>query len=288
MVNGQLHVVRYYPYYHMAFPLMKELMVQQCDLGPAEARELEGIQDLGSLYNLVGHDFWVVAPCASTAAPGRAMEGTRLTVVARPPGGHEFTIRTPGLPARWADFDRELRYWFYRLEDAVLEAPLGKCTERILDTAVTIFYYWVHFAPLSRGSAACGYILMFSILHAAGFELECPMKPGVQWDWEAILRPEPESFLAVIKPWLLRKHSIIEQDGVKMVVLGDQKNQEQRTDELSFNGDYHGRGFDFEQISCSGECKISSLERLPSLAAELCTSIRDTLHLLNYCDYEHS
>jgi hypothetical protein len=39
--------------------------------------------DLESLYELVKRDFWVVSPCHSRAAPGRVMEGTRLTVVVR-------------------------------------------------------------------------------------------------------------------------------------------------------------------------------------------------------------
>lgn len=54
----------------------------------------------------------VVTPCHSTAAPGRVMEGTRLTIQYKPPNGYEYTIRTPGTPTRWVHFEEELQ-WFW-------------------------------------------------------------------------------------------------------------------------------------------------------------------------------
>jgi hypothetical protein len=42
-----------------------------------------------------------------------------------------------------------------------------------------------------------------------GYHLELPaLPPNKQLDWEAILRPNPASFIAHVKPWLLPKLSL--------------------------------------------------------------------------------
>lgn len=77
-------------------------------------------------------------------------------------------------------------------------------TQRFLATVVQMFYYWVNFGPLSRGSAACGYVVLWGLMAAAGWRLTEPLPPNIQMDWEAILRPNPEAFLAKARPWLKR------------------------------------------------------------------------------------
>lgn len=63
----------------------------------------------------------------------------------------------------------------------------------------------MNFGPLSRGSAACGYTVLSGLMAAAGWRLAEPPPPNIQLDWEAILRPNPEAFLAIARPWL--RHS---------------------------------------------------------------------------------
>lgn len=67
-----------------------------------------------------------------------------------------------------------------------------------------MFYYWVNFGPLSRGSAACGYVVLSGLMAAAGWRLTEPLPRNIQMDWEAILRPNPEAFMAEARPWLKR------------------------------------------------------------------------------------
>jgi len=56
------------------------------------------------------------------AESGGVMEGTRLTVQRKEePKGFEFTIRTPGTPARWVQYEAELEGVFGRLTTLVLE-----------------------------------------------------------------------------------------------------------------------------------------------------------------------
>ena len=116
----------------------------------------------------------------SFASVGLVMEGTRLTIVQHDPDGFEFTIRTPGTPKRWAQYDEELSAIWRQLEakGAQLRRSHGQraaaataagadggegevrlSPDELRSTAdliLSVFFYWVNFGPLSRGSAACG------------------------------------------------------------------------------------------------------------------------------------
>ena len=41
----------------------------------------------------------------------------------------------------------------------------------MLDAILTLFFFWVHFAPLTRGSAACGYALVHALLLSVGWQV---------------------------------------------------------------------------------------------------------------------
>lgn len=136
---------------------------------------------------------------------------TRLTIVANNPDGFEFTIRTPGTPERWKQYDDELCAVWGKLTAAICENADSERQEAkeaqeeaVCDLILTMFYYWVNFGPLSRGSAACGYIVLSGLMAAAGWRLTELLPANVQMDWEAILRPSPEAFIAKARPWLKR------------------------------------------------------------------------------------
>ena len=67
--------------------------------------------------------------------------------------------------------------------------------------AAKLFYYWVSFGPLSRGSAYCGYAVLAGTLVAAGLS-PCSLPANRQFDWEAILSPTPAAFLEEHAAWL--------------------------------------------------------------------------------------
>lgn len=56
--------------------------------------------------------------------------------------------------------------------------------------------------PLSRGSAAVGYVVLLGLFLAANMDVTASIPPGVQVDWEAILSPDPDTFVDAVKPWL--------------------------------------------------------------------------------------
>lgn len=56
--------------------------------------------------------------------------------------------------------------------------------------------------PLSRGSAAVGFVVMLGLLLAANMDFTGNIPKGVQVDWEAILNFDPNSFADSVKSWL--------------------------------------------------------------------------------------
>ncbi|KAI8019236.1 Suppressor of RPS4-RLD 1 [Camellia lanceoleosa] len=53
--------------------------------------------------------------------------------------------------------------------------------------------------PLSRGSAAVGFVVLLGLLLAANMEFTGSIPEGFQVDWEAILNSDPNSFVDSVK-----------------------------------------------------------------------------------------
>jgi len=66
----------------------------------------------------------------------------------------------------------------------------------VLRAALALFYCWVTFAPLSRGTAACGYAALIASVSASGYVVRRWLLTGMQLDWEAILSVSRDEFIA--------------------------------------------------------------------------------------------
>uniref|UniRef100_A0A0E0LGB9 Uncharacterized protein n=1 Tax=Oryza punctata TaxID=4537 RepID=A0A0E0LGB9_ORYPU len=66
----------------------------------------------------------------------------------------------------------------------------------------SIAFQGYNFMPLSRGSAAVGYVVLLGLFLAANMDVTASIPQGVQVDWEAILSQDPDTFVDKIKPWL--------------------------------------------------------------------------------------
>lgn len=208
LVNGQMKTIRYYAYFPQAFARMTSLLGSgyfNIDgnyevLSLFNRKQLESANSLEDVRRIVGQDFYVIVPCESENVCGLIMEGTRLTLLTHEPEGYEFTIRTPGLPQRWSLFDSELQVIFDKLLDLISNKENSKeeiSKEEIVYQSLKLYYYWVVFAPLSRGTALCGYAMLSGTLQAAGFEIEGSLPKNIQLDWEAILATNFKAFLPV-------------------------------------------------------------------------------------------
>jgi tetratricopeptide (TPR) repeat protein len=220
MLTGQLRVPRYYPYFPKAFEALKGLVDQQCPLTDGLREQVYASKTGLDLYGVMKRDFWVVSPCyrLSTVAtgestrqvrsdPGKYLEGTRLTMTSKPPEGVEFTTRMPGLPERYKEYDAELRHVYELLRGQMAKLGVSKGEEggnpsRLRypgDLMLAYFYLWVTFAPLTRGSAATGYAVLYALFLAADMPIGVSPPSGVQADFEAFLEPRAETFIATIR-----------------------------------------------------------------------------------------
>jgi hypothetical protein len=92
--------------------------------------------------------------------------------------------------------------------DIISDSPSTK-ELAVLRVALELFYIWVHFSPLTRGTAACAYAGLMSIMISFGYVFSEPLPLNKQLDWEAIFSINSTEFIDNILPLLpLVKSSI--------------------------------------------------------------------------------
>jgi hypothetical protein len=230
MVNGQLRSPRYYIYCPQAIHRVRTIVLSEGYYTVADEKRTVSdenvrklLQDPGCtlqvLHRVIGGDFYVRVPCPSISQPGLlTLEGTRITLCKREPDGFEFSIRTPGTPARSNQFDAELNTCFAELENYVVKSHStaeGISDEILFQKAFEIFYLWIVYAPLSRGTAGCGYAVLISVLMSCGITLREPIPFGKQLDWEAILAHDCTEFIAKMKEWFTIVKSSVVSDALQ-------------------------------------------------------------------------
>ncbi|CAN1324635.1 Suppressor of RPS4-RLD 1 [Linum perenne] len=217
MILGQSRVIRYYPNYERTLKVAKNVMKEKlCVYSKTDSvidiSNNEKLKDIlvaetcSDIYRAVGEDFWLATWCNSTAFEGKQLEGTRIALVKMGESGFDFAIRTPCTPSRWEDFDAEMAMAW----DAVCNTYCGEnygstdfdVLENLRGAILRMTYYWYNFMPLSRGSAAVGFIVLQGLLLAANMEFTGQIPKDLQVDWEAILNYDPNSFVDSVKSWL--------------------------------------------------------------------------------------
>jgi hypothetical protein len=131
MVTGQTEVVRYFPYCALALEVTKRMVReglahnvhdQRFYIPPERLSKLDSVKNVHTLYAVVQQPFYVETPCHSIAQPGKTMAGTRITLLSKDPDGFEYTIRTPGTPSRWIEYDKEMTNLWKLINDEALKA----------------------------------------------------------------------------------------------------------------------------------------------------------------------
>ncbi|XP_027193136.1 suppressor of RPS4-RLD 1 isoform X2 [Cicer arietinum] len=217
LILGQAKVVRYFPNYERTLDIAKTVMKERSYVHgktdqiihlskDGRLEEIMHAKSCSDLYKVVGEDFWSATWCNSTAFEGKQLEGTRITLVKMGQHGFDFAIRTPCTPARWEDYDAEMAMAWEALCNAYCGENYGSTDfdvlENVRDAILRMTYYWYNFMPLSRGTAAVGFVVMLGLLLAANMEFTGSIPQGFQADWEAILNLDPKSFVDSVKSWL--------------------------------------------------------------------------------------
>ncbi|KAJ7524844.1 hypothetical protein O6H91_17G024500 [Diphasiastrum complanatum] len=217
MLLGQAKVIRYHQNIERAYSIVKELILERHNVYNASDERVEisssddlkavkGASSCSELYDIVKEDFWVVSPCASTASKGKVMDGTRITLQKRGTIGFDFSIRTPGTPKRWVDYDAEMAAAWEELCQEYFEASSissnMESLKKVRDCILRLTYYWYNFMPLARGTAVVGYTTLLGLFLAADMNVTTSIPKGIQVDWEAILSPNLGSFSRGIGSWM--------------------------------------------------------------------------------------
>ena len=72
----------------------------------------------------------------------------------------------------------------------------------ILKMSLEFYYFWINFSPLTRGTAACGYSLLQSIMLSCNLRFKNPLPKDIQLDWEAIFSTDSNDFVNRMLPLL--------------------------------------------------------------------------------------
>lgn len=92
-----------------------------------------------------------------------------------------------------------MSYYWYNISAVVVVIRLSVQQGSKISTAFHVRY---NFMPLSRGSAAVGFVVLLGLLLAANMEFCGNIPRGLQVDWEAMLNFDPNSFVDSVKSWL--------------------------------------------------------------------------------------
>lgn len=217
--------VRYYPYYKQAFNLTKNLLHRGYYFGqhifrptpPSDVPAILASRNLRQLLDAVKNPFYIITPCYSSRLTDYPMQGTRIAVMpsTSQKEGFDFFISNPISSQRFDDFADEISHIFESfvslLVDGIAAGTVdehGRLPPKEQDQAITyalqLFFYWTNFAPLTRGSASVGYSALVACLLSIGEVMPNQVPRGIQLDWESILRPNVEEFVATAKAkWVM-------------------------------------------------------------------------------------
>ncbi|KAK9286712.1 hypothetical protein L1049_015115 [Liquidambar formosana] len=216
LILGQAKVVRYFPNFQRTLDVAKTVMKEKTfvynkaddmiDLSKdGKLEEIMHAESCSDIYRVVGEDFWLATWCNSTAIEGKQFEGTRITLL-KMERGYDFAIKTPCTPSRWEEFNAEMTAAWDALCSAYCGETYGSTDfsvlENVRDAILRMTFYWYNFMPLSRGSAAVGFVVLLGLLLAANMEFTGNIPQGFQVDWEAILNFDPNAFVDSVKSWL--------------------------------------------------------------------------------------
>ncbi len=180
-------------------------------LTPAEKSSLKKANSLKKVFHTLGNQpFFVIVPCKSRLNSKISLNGTRITLTQAGNDGWDFSICSASTPERFLQYEQEMHAVFERLVSVLVassslddqDPSSSNLSQEITSIAMDMFYYWVNFAPLSRGTSATGYASLYACILAAGFEFSEHIPKNKQLDWEAILSATPDQFAVRVSPWL--------------------------------------------------------------------------------------
>jgi len=209
MHHGWTKTVRYGSYIPMGLNITKTLLLSDPEVNAKKGKAIRAASTVEELFKASGgKSFYVNTLVHSLAKPGEAWEGTQVTLrTSTSPEGYDFLINSLVNPARDAQYAQDMDFTFRSFVSSlgdVLAAEGGDpvASDAAFGHALEIFYYWVNYAALTRGTSATGYAALMACVVAMGEQILSPVPKGKQLDWEGIYTMHPADFVHRIKGWL--------------------------------------------------------------------------------------
>lgn len=210
MITGQCYTPRYAAAIEWSMKCFKEGIIREYISTDHNRDKIRDAKTCEEIYQIMKKNFYITTLCESVRIADTKLIGTRLSLEKHKDKEHEleYSIRTPCTPPRWHDYDAELKYAFDRLTEIVKSNPQEK--SKIYDAILTMAFYWYNFMPLSRGTAACGYIIIIACFLAIGKQITSKIPKGEMVDWKAILNQKPDDFIDTVSPWMYKDLADVE------------------------------------------------------------------------------
>ena len=220
-------------------------------LSKEQRQKIQSANSLKALYQAIQKPFFVIPPIQSSLNTSSYLNGTRISLNKASIDTYDFSICSASTSDRMFLYEHELHYVFEFLVEALHDfmtfqqhkEPVSELDDRmyinehqkrqddVLRLGLKLFYYWVNYAPITRGSSATGYVLLYSISLATGFEFVNSVPEGVQLDWEAMFSSTPEIFIDKVWSWISpRRVSPLYSNYLSTSTLHDFQHRSQKCD----------------------------------------------------------
>ena len=192
MLAGSKKVTRYFTYNDWAFNITRDNIINHGITDhtdnfkklPAKLKKKASLAKTHSdLFEAAGSvPFYQILPVGSLLNPGTLLDGTRLTLHRGTKEGWDFSIVSATVPPRTSQYHLELSEAYLQMENSLLahhillisgtanEESLKASKDAVIRRASSLYYYWVNFAPISRGTSATGYAILLGIILSLGEE----------------------------------------------------------------------------------------------------------------------
>ena len=214
ILSGLKKSTRYYSNFELAFNYTKHAVlrygyyIQQENSNTYvntsklyRKKSLNKVKTLEDVYELTqGHPHWVMTSVSSSTLEMGILSGSRLSLSgSQIPNGDRmefrFDIRTPTTLQRFELWDKFLVEKFDGIMREFSAQQTKPTAEKIVKLALELYYYWVNFAPLTRGTAFTGYSVLYAVILSQGYYVLTSLPKYRQLDWEAILLGSVEIFI---------------------------------------------------------------------------------------------
>lgn len=183
---------------------------QYLKLDESAKQKVSQATTLHQLYKAVySQPMFVIPRIQSTRNEYLYLNGTRITLMKSGlPEGYDYSICSASTMERFQQYEEELHDSYMKylsilesLQKKSKDLRDGNDMKTLLSSSLHLFYYWVNYAPITRGTSAVGYGVLYACILAGGYEIQRKLPSQKQLDWEAILSESPIDFIDHVIDW---------------------------------------------------------------------------------------